>query len=143
MGVCVCEVCVVLVFHSLQNETSPAAKTLLEKEALLLLEEASGHLAYYCRVDMTMGGEELTSQSGRIIFSPEVLVQVTPLNKMKGSLSLTLVVNHLKECTENFPSLSEELQKLERKLESETGLEDSEVSEPGNMYVCQEFVLSP
>lgn len=107
-------------------EDDPPSSAVLAKEALLLLEEISGNLAYYCRVDMTMGGEELTSQSGRIIFSPEVVQPVTHLGKMKGSLSLSLVLNHLKECTENFPTLSEELQKLERKLESETGLEDNE-----------------
>ena len=76
---------------------------------------------------MTIDGEELTSHSCRIIFSPDLLLRATPLDKIRGPLSLGLAISHLNECVDNYPILSEELQKLERKLESEAELEDSEV----------------
>ena len=95
-----------------------------------LVEEISANLAVYCRANMTIDGEELTSHSCRIIFSPDLLLRATPLDKIRGPLSLGLAISHLNECVDNYPILSEELQKLERKLESEAELEDSEV------YVC-------
>ena len=105
-----------------------------------LVEEISANLAFYCRANMTIGGEELTSHSCRIIFSPELLLRATPRDKMRGSLSLGLAVTHLSECVDNYPFLSEELQKLERKLESEAELEDSEVCVcGGGMHVWQDF----
>lgn len=110
-----------------QNESDPSTKRRVEQEVYSLTEEISANLAYYCRINMTIGGEELTSHNCRIVFSPELLLRATPLDKMKGSLSLGLAVTHLRECVDNYPILSEELQKLERKLESEAELEDSEV----------------
>ena len=125
---------------STQTEGDPSTKRRMEQEVYTLVEEISANLAFYCRANMTIGGEELTSHSCRIIFSPELLLRATPRGKMRGSLSLGLAVAHLSECVDNYPFLSEELQKLERKLESEAELEDSEVCVWGG-HACVARVL--